>query len=107
MSEADDYLKKYIYHIDGEAVVNPVYAFNAIALEKKYIQVLTKFYKSQAESYKADWERWNDEKDKMIEKAIKRGYIQAQDDYDIVTEDDPAFKELNKIFDKKEVKKND
>ena len=35
--------------------------------------------------------------------ARKEGYEQAQDDYGIVTEGDPAFKELSKIFNKKKV----
>lgn len=41
-----------------------------------------------------------DDAKRACELARKEGYKQAQDDYDIVTEDDPAFKKLNKIFDK-------
>lgn len=36
-----------------------------------------------------------------IEKAFKEGYEQAQDDYDIVTERDPGYKYLTKIFENK------
>lgn len=38
-----------------------------------------------------------------VRMARKEGYEQAQGDYDIVTEKDPAYKELNKIFVKKKV----